>query len=51
MGSGVKKIAMVVATIVVIGVVMQFLTDGFLTDEVITPVWEWMWDQIQNFFT
>lgn len=47
---GVKEIALAVAAIVVIGAVVVFLTGDFLTEEVIRPIWIWIWERIQDIF-
>ena len=47
----VKKIALIVASIVVIGfVVALFTTGGWITDA-IDQVWEWMWTSITGWFS
>ena len=46
----VKKIALIVASIVLIGTAIVFITDGWL-DGVIGEVWGWMWDSIKGWFT
>jgi hypothetical protein len=46
---GVKEIAITVAAIVLIGIVVNFLQEGFLTDRV-EEVWGKMWENIQKWF-
>ena len=46
----VKRIALIVASIVVIGFVVALLTGGWLTT-VIDQVWEWMWTSITSWFS
>jgi len=47
---GVKQIAVTVAVVVLIGVIVQFMTEGWLTDRV-EDVWEWLWDLIKGFIS
>ncbi len=44
---GVKQIAATVAIVILIGAIVQFMTDGWLTDRV-EDVWDWLWDLIQG---
>lgn len=42
---GIKQIAATVAVIVVIGIVVQFMSGGWLTDRV-EDVWTWIWEDV-----
>jgi len=46
---GIKQIAVTVGVVVLIGVVVNFMSDKWLTDRV-NDVWTWLWnDVIKNF--
>lgn len=42
---GVKQIAATVAVVVLIGFIVQFMTDGWLSDRV-GDVWTWLWEDV-----
>ncbi len=48
---GIKQIAGTVAIVVVIGIIVQFMSGGWLTARV-EDVWTWLWeDVIQNWLS
>ena len=48
---GIKQIAGTVAIVVIIGIIVQFMSGGWLTDRV-EDVWKWLWeDVIQNWIS
>lgn len=42
---GIKQIAGTVAIIIVIGLIVQFMAGGWLTDRV-QDVWTWLWEDV-----
>ena len=48
---GIKQIAGTVAIVVIIGIIVQFMSGGWLTARV-EDVWTWLWeDVIQNWLS
>ncbi|HOQ01280.1 MAG TPA: hypothetical protein PK604_10760 [Acetivibrio clariflavus] len=42
---GVKQIAGTVAIVIIIGLIVQFMAGGWLTDRV-QDVWTWLWEDV-----
>jgi hypothetical protein len=48
---GIKQLAWTVAVVVIIGIIVQFMSGGWLTARV-QDVWTWLWeDVIQNWLS
>jgi len=42
---GIKQIAITVAVVIAVGIIVQFLSGGWLTDRV-EDVWTWLWEDV-----
>lgn len=42
---GIKQIAATVAVVMLIGIIVQFMSGGWLTDRV-QDVWTWLWEDV-----